>query len=588
MKKSLTFLILLITLKLATSDPCADIPTCAECVAETYCGWCSTNIIFENGQRGTNCAFQGKDATPFFCNGIYQTETCIPDEYKCNNQTFQCEKVGYGEGDEIDVCLSTCFPPVYVCNEQTSECEEAKPGELDATSLDVCEASCGIEPPEEFVCDPDTLECRKANEGESGSTTQEACEEACGKTSNSTPAAIIGNWRGLEVDIGYKEGEWRMEISEEGQITINNPDGKIFAEGQILTMQSELWIETRDGIFRGLWAVNQLPTVTALTWALGGEGLTVPPNFDIAMEDSAPGTVFTFFKCLDESNCEFSQTLLKRYMKELKVKELLAQTGDQCTVHETCEECIGDESASCGWCSVNVLYKNGTVEGTQCAGHNSDGSKEPFICNGAYSTESCTIPDTKTSDNTATADDTATSDNTATADDTATADPDDNKKYTCNPTTLRCEEDSNGNYGDNATCVAQCVSVPITPADLLGSWRGLQINQNYITGEWLVDITEDNVTIVRPDGDKVIGHLEMIGQYLTIFPEGGSIKGNIQTLWQVTYGPVTKFLGWAWGEPNGAAPESFQSAMTASNNAEFVFVSCLTGKPERSCLFRGI
>jgi len=121
--------------------------------------------------------------------------------------------------------------------------------------------------------------------------------------------------------------------------------------------------------------------------------------------------------------------------------------------------------------------------------------------------------------------------------------------------------------------------------DVVGTWRGLQINKGYIVGEWKAVFTLDNVTITRPDGDKFVGKVTSVSNYITIIPTSGPFLGkNIQTLWQITFGPATKLLTWAWGVPGGSAPSSYDSAMTETNNAEFVFASCLQGK-EGVCNF---
>jgi len=115
--------------------------------------------------------------------------------------------------------------------------------------------------------------------------------------------------------------------------------------------------------------------------------------------------------------------------------------------------------------------------------------------------------------------------------------------------------------------------------DLVGTWRGLQVNKGYIVGEWKAVFTEKNITMTRPDGDKFVGKVTSVSRYITIIPINGPLQGkNIQTLWQVAFGPASKLLTWAWGVPAGNPPNSFDSAMTETGNAEFVFAACLPGK----------
>jgi len=119
----------------------------------------------------------------------------------------------------------------------------------------------------------------------------------------------------------------------------------------------------------------------------------------------------------------------------------------------------------------------------------------------------------------------------------------------------------------------------------MGVWRGLQINKGYIVGEWRAVFGKTNVTVTRPDGEKFTGDVSSVSQYLVITPKDGPLKGKkIQSLWQTTFGPVTKLLTWAWGVPGGSPPKTYESAMVEASNAEFVFASCIN-QDTRTCNF---
>jgi len=121
---------------------------------------------------------------------------------------------------------------------------------------------------------------------------------------------------------------------------------------------------------------------------------------------------------------------------------------------------------------------------------------------------------------------------------------------------------------------------------LIGTWRGLQINKNYLVGEWRVVFTLQNVTVTRPDGQSFSGGAGTVGIYLYIDPQTGPLRGKkIQTLWQMLYGPASKELTWAWGVPGGKPPASFDAAMVEANHAEFVLASCLANKDPKVCNF---
>jgi len=57
-------------------DHCFPYTTCETCIAQPFCGWCSTPVI---GGNGAQCAgfSPTNGSSPFICVGTYQTTTCI-------------------------------------------------------------------------------------------------------------------------------------------------------------------------------------------------------------------------------------------------------------------------------------------------------------------------------------------------------------------------------------------------------------------------------------------------------------------------------------------------------------------------------
>jgi len=87
--------------------------------------------------------------------------------------------------------------------------------------------------------------------------------------------------------------------------------------------------------------------------------------------------------------------------------------------------------------------------------------------------------------------------------------------------------------------------------------------------------TNTNVTINRPDGEKIVANVITVSSFLVLDPLSGNLKGKkIQSMFQTQIAPVSKLMTWAWGVPGGNGPKSYQSAMVEENNAEFVFASC--------------
>lgn len=59
-------------------DPCSVFTTCDTCLAAyPYCGFCSVNVTYANGQVGGQCAGVNKTILPFNCHGTYSTEQCV-------------------------------------------------------------------------------------------------------------------------------------------------------------------------------------------------------------------------------------------------------------------------------------------------------------------------------------------------------------------------------------------------------------------------------------------------------------------------------------------------------------------------------
>eukprot|EP01062_Namystynia_karyoxenos_P062611 TRINITY_DN554_c0_g2_i2.p1 TRINITY_DN554_c0_g2~~TRINITY_DN554_c0_g2_i2.p1 ORF type:complete len:588 (+),score=210.19 TRINITY_DN554_c0_g2_i2:82-1845(+) len=93
------------------NDPCEQHFSCTSCLsASPECGWCSSNVTYENGKMGTQCAGVGPGIEPFACNGQYSTDKCI-DGFMCDTATGKCVDAGPGKGVPIDQCRDSCKAP---------------------------------------------------------------------------------------------------------------------------------------------------------------------------------------------------------------------------------------------------------------------------------------------------------------------------------------------------------------------------------------------------------------------------------------------------------------------------------------------
>jgi len=408
-----------------------------------------------------------------------------------------------------------------------------------------------------------------------GGTPKADCEAVCGKPSNNTPVFALGDYRGLQISSGYVKGEWQARIGPDAAVIVD-PSGKTWAQGKVKGFNNELWIVDATGaINRGIYGISDLPEVEVLTWALGGAGKTVPPSFDAAMSSN---TVFVFAKCLNPNNCQFKILQKALHLAARKFKPVVNAisadlkrdmeqiVNDPCMKYPDCHTCISAPE-QCGWCSVNVLYFNGTVVGKNCAGLNT--TVAPKInCTGSFSTEDCTFV--------------STTGDSSTGQSTGNPSPATNN-YVCNPTNFTCSQSSAGGGTSKDACEKQCNNIPVVPPVLVGQlFRGLEIDQMYVKGEWRVQFTDVQVTITDPSGKQTVGKVSQVQQYLTItLPSGQAI----QTLWQISQGPASQYLSWAWGVPGGKAPASFDESMTTKGASEYFFVSCLPGKAATVCDF---
>jgi len=148
-------------------------------------------------------------------------------------------------------------------------------------------------------------------------------------------------------------------------------------------------------------------------------------------------------------------------------------------------------------------------------------------------------------------------------------------KYTCDPRTLQCKKSKNGQ--PKAVCEAQCTTTPIVPIQLQGKFfRGLQINQGYVKGEWTANFTKTSVTVTDPSSKARSGSVFQVGTYLVVqFKDGASIS----SIWQFGGGVETDFFSWAWSAPGGQPPANYDDAMKTNGQTEYEFVSCIEGRP---------
>mmetsp|Transcript_18761 Transcript_18761/g.22476 ORF Transcript_18761/g.22476 Transcript_18761/m.22476 type:complete len:616 (+) Transcript_18761:100-1947(+) len=255
-------------------DQCAHFADCESCVTspDQQCGWCSTPVKYSDGTEGARCAGWNdpKHPTPkFTCDGLYSTDQCVVG-YVCNTTSHTCHIGQPGEGLPKEKCESECVKPAqtYVCDKATNTCKKAAPGKGESKLL--CEASCQHPKP-----------------------------------SNSTPAHLIGEWRGLEVNLGYKEGEFDLTFGN-GTFKMTQPGGGVLS-GDVTSTKGldKIDLIVRKGpsglvgkTLHGMFNTMPGPETTFETFAFSGPAASKEPSsFDSAMTGKDGDSEYVFLKC---------------------------------------------------------------------------------------------------------------------------------------------------------------------------------------------------------------------------------------------------------------------------------------------------
>jgi len=231
-------------------DACSAFPDCHTCIAAPqWCGWCSIPVLYNGTIPGKNCAGLNTTVTPRFnCSGTFSTIDC-PTTTATTGQT-------------------TGNPNKYICDPISNTCKASVNGTLPP---DVCHAQCMVNP----VVPPD-----------------------------------LQNkfFRGLEIDLTYKQGEWRAHFGT-SNVTFVSPDGTVI-QGNVTTTGQFLSIHVdARNVYETLWQFAPGPAVDNLSWAWGALNSPPPASFDQAM--STPGmTEYWFVTCHVGTNlatCNFSK-----------------------------------------------------------------------------------------------------------------------------------------------------------------------------------------------------------------------------------------------------------------------------------------
>jgi hypothetical protein len=256
------------------------------------------------------------------------------------------------------------------------------------------------------------------------------------------------------------------------------------------------------------------------------------------------------------------------------------QINDPCSAYPDCNSCIS-ATDFCGWCSIPVLYSSGNkkcaVPGKNCVGLNSTKIGATFCCGlpgsgVTFSTIDCPTdqPPTQPPTNTKAPVTIPPLRPTAPVKPPPPTIPP--VLYDCSPSNQTCVLSTGPNGMPLEQCNNTCNTIPDVPIILRGrKFRGLQIQNGYIVGEFTVKFSATSATFANPQNIGWTALVSQTGPYLVLNMANGL---KTFTLWQMQTDSVVDFLSWSWGKEGGSPPTSFDSSMTTSGQQSFVFDGC--------------
>jgi hypothetical protein len=642
-------------------DHCEQYTDCEICVSHYLCGWCSTPVIYQGNITGKQCAgYNPNGNDPFECNGIYSIEQCTVG-YVCDLENFQCKQAGPGKGSTLSSCEANCtnMGQVYLCNETSLTCHQVASGTPGASSYQVCESACKHPksahpaPPQSpapaaqvYKCDTATGQCVNASAGQGSSMA--VCMQQCQKSDNKTkyfcntithecekapagfpgedkdvceaeckqhpnpgpPPLFLGLWRGIQIQNGYKIGEFDIEITQSTFVWIDIRDATTI-KGTPYNVKNgeklELWVKITSGPGAGqtLKAIGEDwqrgPETTYLTAAFSGAGGATPKSIDDAMRASSGDAVYFLMSCVGTPECIFTMPSSARGKRlplfaqihrnkltgiEQRVIDLqTAGVEDPCAAFAAnCSYCIAHEH--CGWCSSDVIYKGGS-KGTQCAGFASDpNATNPFVCEGRYSTLDCTQGWTCNEQSLQCEQNAAPGNGFPKAECLEVCRPTPSptpklQQYVCNITSHqchKCEDDDCPGSMPEATCEASCKKPHKGPTHLVvGVWRGLQIQNNYPLAEWEWVFNSSSLTVYRNGVMKFAADVTSYGGDEMIFTvsTGANAGSKFSSLYTIAdQGRLYEVMTLAMSASDGPVPTGYAGPMQTAGQVEVVLAKC--------------
>ena len=342
------------------ANKCNEFQTCADCLNPDAslglnCGWCSPDPAqWANGTRATQC--MDHTSRGWDCFHLYMHDGCVAG-YVCDSEKGQCVLGNEGEGDTY------------------ANCEE----------------DCSITPPpaDQYACNATTLTCEVST---SGTTDQDACDSKCG---DGTPDALVGLWRGLNVQTDFAIGEFELNFTSEAVTWGPYGSADQFTAKVTQLGGSLLKLTMGDDVKYATYSTPGWPTgpeTRGLSIAIERDDThAVPPSDTAEAMGDLNFDVFVMNGCNSwkGDSCDFTPAFVTEARRSLSLIPAapIAPRTDTCNVYGDCNSCLDDPSGVCGWCDGVVVDTDGNIvcgdDGLGCCGGN-DGFSH---CNVTYRKE---------------------------------------------------------------------------------------------------------------------------------------------------------------------------------------------------------
>lgn len=164
--------------------------------------------------------------------------------------------------------------------------------------------------------------------------------------------------------------------------------------------------------------------------------------------------------------------------------------------------------------------------------------------------------------------------------------------YTCSRASgaYSCKATNTSAGGSQSDCEAQCkkpTPQPNTPPQLVGYWRGFEIQTGYVKGETDFDFEGVSCTVYKPDKSSSHAAVQSLVDPATQDTEIWLSMGPVTLKGLVHFdqnSPETQVSVFAFGPPGMAAPVSIKEALTGKGFSVYVVQKCIN--PTDGCEFK--